>query len=162
MRYELKYIPYWGFIKISFFVNFLGGFVLGLIFALFFGFISAVVSNLPMMQEEFGSDSTPMGVMIFVLPFLYAFMASFFNTIVGLIFVFLYNIGTKFLGGFELDFEPVAQPMSTPPQPQYTQPYQQPMNPPYQTPPPPPPPPPPSIDNTAIDDEPKKDQGPEL
>lgn len=175
MRYELKNIGYWGFIKISFFVNFLGGLVIGFFYGLLFSLISAASQAFAPYQNEFG-DAFSSGAMIIVLPIFFAFAGSFFNTILGLIFVFIYNMGAKFLGGLEMDFEPVkaAEPPPQPYQQHYHQ-YAPPPPPQYQTPPPPPPPrpetpPPPPAPDTPQDqgtensgnnndDEPKKDQG---
>lgn len=109
MRYELKSIPYWAFIKIAFFVNLIGGFVIGIFYAIFFGLFMTAMSNLGQYGfEEFDDISAPLGFMVIFMPFFFAFACAFFNTLFGLIFVFIYNMISKLIGGLELNLEPVT------------------------------------------------------
>ena len=114
MLYEVKSIPYWAFIKISFFVNLIGGFVIGFLSApiigIFLGALTSVFYNL----DEMGGESYSVGMMMVVLPFVFGFAGAFFNTVLGLIFVFIYNLITKIVGGFQLNLETVPQSTDSP------------------------------------------------
>ncbi len=141
MRYELKSIGLWAFVKISFFLNLILGFIMGLLYALFFSFIVTVLSRFPGMQNnDLDTKSLPVGVMVIFLPILFAILGAFFNTVIGAIIVFLYNAIARMAGGFELEFEPMTVMVpSTPPPGNYSQPMytQRPTT--QATPPPPPP-----------------------
>jgi len=135
MRYELRKIGLWAFIKVFFFVNMVIGFIFGLIYAMFFGLIFAVMQNLPYMPDQ-GIEpppDTPIGVLIVILPFLFAIIGGFVYTVMGAIFVVIYNLVVKLTGGIEFNLEslvhltPAAQPA-----------YAQTHVPEYSTPPPPP------------------------
>ena len=47
MRYEIKSLGAWAFVKVSFFLNLIIGFVFGLLYAGFMGLMLAVSSSLP-------------------------------------------------------------------------------------------------------------------
>jgi outer membrane biosynthesis protein TonB len=135
MRYELRSIGIWSFVKVAFFVNLVAGFVSGILYALFFGAMMAAMSQLP----QFGGALEPMsgvgtGVMLVLFPIMGAFSAAFFGTLFGLLFVVVYNLTAKLIGGLELNFQ-LERPETTlePSRPQ----------PESGTPQPPPPPPPP-------------------
>ena len=84
MRYELKSIPYWAFIKIAFFINLIGGFIFGFFYAVFFSLFISVLQNIPAMYEfdNLGIETAPMGFMIIILPIFIGFFSAFFNTII--------------------------------------------------------------------------------
>lgn len=153
MRYVIKKIPYWGFVKISVFINFIFGFLIGLIYAFFFGLMMGAVRNLPGVAEEMGgAEPMAFGVMMILMPIIFAFGSAFFNTILGVILVFFYNILSGFIGGLELDLEPAYdESMQNRPQTAPAEPVPQQQV--YSTPPPTytetttPPPPPPQDDN---------------
>jgi len=150
MRYEIKSIGVWAYIKIGFFLNLLIGFVAGVFFAVFMSLQIA-------MMDQFGIgagagmavDDLPMGMMLILMPILFAIGGAVFYTLMGLIFVLIYNLVAKVTGGFEMDLRAVEQ--TVPVQPAVTStttPQWQPPPPPSSTPPPPPPSSaPPPVDN---------------
>lgn len=139
MKFELKSIGYWSLIKVSFLINLIIGFILGLFFALFVGFMLSVIEQfggmpgMPMYAEEMA----PIGIMLVLYPFMFAFFGAIFYTIFFLIVAFVYNMIAKVLGGIEFDLNEVQiRPVAytAPVSPSYAQPRQA-------APPPPPPPP---------------------
>ncbi|MGH8015806.1 MAG: DUF3566 domain-containing protein [Candidatus Zixiibacteriota bacterium] len=137
MRYELKKISLWAFIKVFFFVNMILGFLIGLLYALFFGFIFAIMQNLPYMPDQ-GIEpppDVPIGILMVFLPFLFAILGGFIYTVLGAIFVLIFNLVVKLTGGIEFNLESLVDIVPAP-QPSYAQ-TQMPQ---YSTPPPPPPP----------------------
>ncbi|HVP07332.1 MAG TPA: DUF3566 domain-containing protein [Candidatus Acidoferrum sp.] len=141
MRYELKSIGLWAFVKISFFMNLILGFIMGLLYALFFSFIVTVLSRFPgISNNDLDAKSFPVGIMVIFLPILFAILGAFFNTVIGAVVVFLYNAIARMAGGFELEFEPMAIMVpSTPPPGSYQPPIYAQTPPAPSTPPPPPP-----------------------
>ncbi|NOY89440.1 MAG: hypothetical protein GXO93_08675 [FCB group bacterium] len=120
MRYELKSIPIWPLTKVMFFLNLIGGFIFGFLYALFAGFIMTVMSQLPILQSEnMDMGKMSMGILIVVMPFVFAFFSAFFNTIIGIVIAFLYNLITRLVGGIELQLQLVGeeQPSQFKPQP---------------------------------------------
>nr|MBN2277875.1 DUF3566 domain-containing protein [candidate division Zixibacteria bacterium] len=169
MRYELKKVGYWSVIKVMFILNLIVGFIGGLFFAIFMGFILAV-------SEQFGGAVSPyfsqdfqtlsFGAMILIYPILFSLMGAFGYTLMALIVTFLYNMLARFLGGLEFDLTHIApkepiyqQPPTYPPQqPTYQQPPEQSL---YSPPPPPPPVQPlPSEMTPRPEDEKPKDDNP--
>lgn len=147
MKYELKSIGYWSLIKISFVVNLVIGFIVGLGMALLTGIMFSFAGRLagitgaPILTEEMPS----IGFLLIFYPIMGAFGAGVFNTILYVIIAFVYNVISRLVGGVELEFSEVRpQPISYPAQ-QPSQAYPQPPQPPIEQvrrPPPPPPPPP--------------------
>ncbi len=122
MRYEVKSVGIWPFIKVSFFFNLIVGFIFGLFYALFAGFIMAIMSRLSQFQPggfDFDLETMPIGLMVIVLPIAFAIMGAIFYTIIGIIIVLIYNLIAKIVGGYELILEPVGMgmPLAPPGQP---------------------------------------------
>ena len=169
MRYEIRSIGMWPFIKVSFFFNLVVGFVFGLLYALFAGFIMTIMSRLSQFQPsgfDFELEPMPIGIVLVVLPILLAVMAAVFYTMIGVVLVLIYNLIAKLAGGYELDLElaavggppmPGGQPMTAytgapsyvPPPPPGSQPQSTP--PPSSAPESPPLPPPPGSDDQRTD-----------
>ncbi|UCD93799.1 MAG: DUF3566 domain-containing protein [Candidatus Zixiibacteriota bacterium] len=139
MKFELRTIGYWSLIKISFVVNLIAGFIVGIGIALFMGLMisfaerMAGLAGMPPLPE----DMPPIGFLMILYPFMISFGAAIFNTILYVIIAFIYNITAKVLGGIEVELNEVKlQPVS------YAAP--QPVQP--QAPRPQPPPPPPAVE----------------
>jgi hypothetical protein len=110
MRYELRSISLWAFVKVSFFLHLIVGFILGLLYALFFGVFMTVLSHLPgMPYSELETKSLPVGIMVILFPIMFAILGAFFNTILGTVIVFIYNAVARMVGGIELDLQPVQE-----------------------------------------------------
>lgn len=135
MRYELKKIALWAFIKVAFFINMIFGFFLGIFYALFFGFFFAIMENMPYMPQQ-GIEpppDAPIGILMIIIPFMFALIGGFIYTIFGAIFVVIYNLVVKITGGFEFNLESLVQLAPAAP-PSYAQTHM----PEYISPPPPP------------------------
>ncbi|MCP4684925.1 MAG: hypothetical protein GY867_05685 [bacterium] len=165
MRYEIRSIGIWAYLKIGFFLNLLIGFIGGLFFAVFMSFQMALMDNLGLDPGPgFGGEELPIGILMVIMPIMFAIGGAIFYTLFGLIFVFIYNLVAKLTGGFEMDLRAVDQPppvQSVSPQPAapQTAPPASPREaaPPWQPPPPPPGTPPPPITDEHRPPEP---QGP--
>ncbi len=106
MRYELRSIGIWSFVKVAFFVNLVAGFVSGLLYAMFFGAIMAAMSQMPQFGGAFQEmQGVGIGAMLILFPIMGAFGAAFFGTLFGLIFVAIYNLTARVVGGLELNFQ---------------------------------------------------------
>lgn len=136
MRYELKKIGLWAFVKVAFFVNMILGFLIGILYAMFFGFFMAVLQNMPYLPDQ-GMEppaDAPIGIVMVMLPFLFALIGGFIYTVLGMLIVIVYNLVVKVTGGIEFNLESIVEVVPvTPPA------YAQPQAPAYSTPPPPPP-----------------------
>jgi hypothetical protein len=115
MKFEVKTIGYWSLIKISFVVNLIGGFVVGLGIALFMGLMITFtqrmtgIAGMPPLPEEMPS----IGLLLVLYPFMISFGAAIFNTILYVIIAFIYNITARVLGGLEVELNEVKlQPVS--------------------------------------------------
>jgi hypothetical protein len=80
------------------------GFILGLLYALFFAFILAIGSAFqPYGADEFGVAS--FGMVIVFMPLFFAFFSAIFNSIAALVSVLAYNFVARTMGGLEYDVE---------------------------------------------------------
>lgn len=118
MKYEIRSIGLWSFVKISFFLNLALGFLVGLLFAMMLGFVMTVSSQFPMLQQtETGLEGMSVGAMLFLFPIMIAFTMAVFHTIIGAVGVILYNFAARLLGGLEMALEETVVPspaLSTP------------------------------------------------
>ena len=118
MRYEVKSIGMWPFIKVSFFFNLIVGFIFGLLYAVFAGFIMTIMSRLSQFQPggfDFDMEPLPIGLMIVVLPIVMAVLGAIFYTIIGVVLALIYNLIAKIVGSYEFVLEPVAAEASSAP-----------------------------------------------
>jgi len=164
MRYEIKSVGMWPFIKVSFFFNLVVGLIFGLLYALFAGFIMTIMSRFSEFQPggfDFDLEPLPIGIMLVVLPILFAIMGAVFYTIIGVVLVLIYNLIARLVGGYELDLQLVAAGAPSIPggqpltgytgAPSYVPPPAT-GPPPQSTPPQVPPPPPPGSDDQRLDE----------
>jgi len=108
MRYELKSIGIWSFIKISFFVNLIFGFMMGIFYAIFIGVFMAPMGMLPMSEySDIDLDGSFMPILLILLPVMFAFGAAVFQTLVGVVLMMVYNMIVKLTGGIEFDLNRV-------------------------------------------------------
>ncbi len=136
MRYELKSVGLWAFLKVSFFFNLALGFIFGLLYSLVAGFVIAVMSRMPEFYSEFDFpvEPAPVGFMLVVMPIVFAVLGAVFYTLVEVVMVLLYNVIARIVGGFEFNLEPMAE---APPSPSGGPPLTAQTGPPSYTPPPP-------------------------
>jgi hypothetical protein len=109
MKYEIRSVGLWSFIKQCFFLSLIVGFIVGIFYALFFGLMLNVSSRFDLLRstnEDFASTS--FGVLMVVIPFGMALVSCAFNTLLGVIALVCYNGLAKLIGGLELDLVPVA------------------------------------------------------
>lgn len=123
MRFELKSIGVWAFIKVAFFVNMILGFLFGILYAVFFGFLMAIMQKLPYMPDG-GMEPPPdasIGVLVVILPFVFAIVGGFIYTVLGIIFVVIYNLVVKITGGLEFNLDSIVELAPAPTAPIYSQ-----------------------------------------
>lgn len=145
MKYELKTIAVWPFLRVAVLINTTIGFIGGIFYALFFNFFFSLLMNMPggLADELGGKPDLPTGIFIVIFPIMFAFIGGVFYTLLELLFILLYNLFASFAGGFEvvLVAKQEAQPMPSAPPQQYYANYSGYSQPSGFTPPPPPPPP---------------------
>ncbi len=121
MKYELKSIPVWAFLKISFFVNCVAGFILGIFVAPLVGLLSIVLVSLFQLQGTNFDFSHSLNSVMIATPFILSFVFAFLLTLFEVIVVFIYNIFAGFIGGLSIVLEPENSksivPVSQKPQP---------------------------------------------
>ncbi len=137
MRYEIKSIRLWSFLRIAFFLNVLVGFLSGFLMAFFTAFFISAWGSMGEMSP-YGFDmpqNFPFVFLFIIYPLLGAIFCAVFLTFFELVVVGFYNLVAKITGGLELNLKGVADEVPAH-QPIYAQ---------AQTPPSVPPPPPPPI-----------------
>ena len=102
MRYEIKRIDIWSIVKIVFLLSLLGGFIIGVFYAVIIGFISSMSSTM-------GGDgfTDALGVfggvaLIFIVIFCTIFFAVLY-TVLAAISAVLYNFFSRWAGGITLE-----------------------------------------------------------
>ncbi|MFZ1683520.1 MAG: hypothetical protein WAU88_05240 [Candidatus Zixiibacteriota bacterium] len=149
MKYELRRIPVFPVIKVTFLVSLVLGFAVGLLAAMFIVPLVAMMSRLGSAGDGMPSSDIPFGVLAIFLPILYAVLLAVMNSLMVLVATGAYNVIVRFAGGIELELESTDQGLPAPQQPVQPVYYAQAAPPPYAVPPsrpaPPPPPPPPPV-----------------
>ena len=141
MRYELKAIGIWSFVKVFFFFNLVLGFLGGLLVAAFSGLLMAAAGGLPGYDPDlFGGSAGPSSAFLIALPFFYSIAGAVFGTVFGAVGAGIYNLLAKLLGGLELTLDRVEL---VPAPPRYPAPYPSPAPPAEPT-----APRPPAVDNS--------------
>lgn len=114
MKYELKRISVWSVIKISFLINLVLGFLVGI----FYAFMLMLITMMPMyyMSDELGSGfpAALSGIMLIILPILMAGIMSVMNTILAAIATLVYNLSAKLVGGLEWELAQVTEKVAAP------------------------------------------------
>jgi hypothetical protein len=108
MKLELKRIGVWSVIKISFILNLMLGFVIGIFYAFLFIFMASLPMTLSN-EESAGVFSAFAGVAAILLPFICAIGCAVFNTLFAAICGLVYNLLVRATGGIELEFSQVVQ-----------------------------------------------------
>ncbi len=99
MKYELKSIPIWSFLKISFFVNLISGFILGILLAPFAGIFSVLVVTLFQLEGTNLDIGNSLDVVLIATPFILSFTFAFLLTFIELIVILIYNLFSNLIGG---------------------------------------------------------------
>jgi hypothetical protein len=109
VKYEIRSIGLWSFVKLSFFLNLALGFIVGIIYAILLGVVLSISSRMAILEQT-NEDLSQMsfGVMMVFIPIVMAFFMAVFNTIIGAIGVGLYNFFTRLLGGMEMELQEMA------------------------------------------------------
>ncbi|TFH64198.1 MAG: hypothetical protein E4G91_06555 [Candidatus Zixiibacteriota bacterium] len=108
MKLELKKISVWAAVKVSFVLNLIFGFIMGIFYAIFL----LLIASLPIgrMGEDYsGTFSAFAGIAAIFLPFLFAFFVGVIYTIIVAISVIAYNLIVKLTGGLEFEFKQVVE-----------------------------------------------------
>ena len=104
MKLELKRIPIWPAVRISFFLNLILGFIIGLLMAVLW----LPLMLLPGVLEgsgKFGEIGLAFGFVALLLPFIYAIVMAVLNTILVAIAAFAYNLIAGWVGGFQFEYD---------------------------------------------------------
>ncbi len=109
MRYELKSIGVWAFIKVAFIVNLLAGLIGGVFAIPFAAILMALTETAAYSDPElYYPEEGALGALVVGLPFLCGLGAAVAGTFFQLIVILMYNLITKLVGGFELVLQPAA------------------------------------------------------
>ncbi|MEW5795357.1 MAG: hypothetical protein AB1772_03255 [Candidatus Zixiibacteriota bacterium] len=110
MRYELKSIGIWSFVRVSFFVHLGFGFVIGLFYAAMLMMVFMAASTAPLDEfSELPFDIRTLGpIMMIILPFVFAVGGAVMGTLFGLVAVGFYNLVGRWMGGLEFEFREVG------------------------------------------------------
>lgn len=109
VKYEVRTIGLWSFVKISFFLNLALGFLIGIFVAMQLSLMSAMFSQIMAVDPSLPDiGAVAPGAILFFVPIMMAFFMAFFNTIFGSVAVLLYNLAAKAIGGLEMTLEPVT------------------------------------------------------
>ena len=110
MRYELKSISTWSYIKVMFFVNLIVGFVLGIFYGIFSGVFISIAAELMFFSEDaFGMQSGfPMALYVIAMGIMFSLGNAVFGTIFGAIIAGFYNLIVRMTGGLEFVLKPMA------------------------------------------------------
>lgn len=105
MRLELKRFEIWSVVKIVFLISLLIGFIFSLLYAGFFMVMGSFISAIG------GEDLTPMmpaSGLVFVLILVFGTVAiAVIYTIGAVVFTSIYNLFSRFTGGFVVDVEKI-------------------------------------------------------
>lgn len=143
MRYELKSIGIWAFVRVSFFLHLIVGFLFGLFYAAMLMLILTVASSGPLdTMSDLPFDMRAVGpLLMIILPIAFAVGGAVMGTLIGVVLIAGYNLIVRMTGGFE--FELAATSLPAPGAPATAVP--KPVDPLAFMPPPPPPPGSPTI-----------------
>ena len=144
MRYELKSISTWSYIKVMFFVNLIVGFVLGIFAGIFSGVFMSIAAELMFFPEDAFDMQTgfPIAIYVFAMGIMFSLGNAVFGTLFGAIIAGFYNLIVRMTGGWEFVLKPMANTHAAGPivarasQESLTA---EPLKPKYVVPPPPPP-----------------------
>jgi hypothetical protein len=121
MKLELKKISVWAAVKVSFILNLILGFIMGIFYAIFL----LMLASLPIGMMGDGSPrlfSAFAGIAAILLPFFFAFFLGVVYTIVVAISVIAYNLVVKLTGGLEFEFKQVVEIIPIPASAGFSQP----------------------------------------
>jgi hypothetical protein len=140
MKYEIKSLGLWAFIRVAFIVNLFAGFLAGLVAIPFMAvFIAAIQGYEYLESGAYIPDDGVLGFLLVGIPLFYALGSAVMGTLFQTLVVLAYNLIARLVGGFEVNMEPLQQTGPTAQAPVASAPTQ-----PVHFPPPPPPPPPPT------------------
>jgi len=119
MKIEVKKLDLWSVTRVSFLVYVVVGFLIGILYAGFFAMLAAVDPSFGGRGGMFGGGEVA-GIVIVLMPFLFALGAGFFYTLFTVMAVAVYNLAAGWVGGVEFTLgenstvlrptEPAVQP----------------------------------------------------
>lgn len=118
MRYELKSIRIWSFLKVAFFINLIMGFLFGILYAMMLPVLAKIAGMIPGFSGDLGyiADSSFV-ILLIVMPIAFAIQSALFLTLIGVVVVSIFNLVARIVGGVQVDLddvEPVAPPVVSP------------------------------------------------
>ena len=115
VRYEIKSLGIWAFVRVGFFLNLILGFIAGVFYSVLLGIIMLAGSALPgeYSDQFYGAELSVGAGFLVILPFITAAVIAVVNTILGVICLGAYNLLARLVGGFELTLDPVPTSAST-------------------------------------------------
>lgn len=115
MKYEIRSIGLWSFVKLSFFLNLALGFIIGILYAVFLGMMLSLSSRMAILEQA-NEDLSQIsfGVMMVFIPIVMSLFMAVFNTVIGAIAVGFYNFFSRLLGGMEMDLQEMADSPAPP------------------------------------------------
>lgn len=109
MRYEFKSISLWSVIRVSFFLNTVIGFMLGILFAFFLSIYITAATALPgLAAGGFDFSESSFGAILIFFPLIGAACGAVFHTFIAMVFCLAYNLISRITGGLEFDLKPVG------------------------------------------------------
>ncbi|MDF1544792.1 MAG: DUF3566 domain-containing protein [bacterium] len=141
MKFEIKSIGIWSLIKVSFFLNLVMGFLMGVLTVVFLIPMMALVSEMGGFPGMANQDiQLSFGAMLIIIPVVQSFTYAVFGTILVSLFAGLYNLIARLLGGIELSVADITIQLIPDPNPaeSFSSPVVAPAPPPPSTPAPPP------------------------
>ncbi|MDH3892133.1 MAG: DUF3566 domain-containing protein [candidate division Zixibacteria bacterium] len=115
MRYELKSLGIWSFTKVSFFINLVIGFILGLLYAILLPVMVSMAELGGFPGGAMNPSEVSFTAMLVILPIMCSLFAAVFHTMIGVLLVAVYNLIVRMMGGLEFDLDPVKQARSATP-----------------------------------------------
>lgn len=114
MKLELKRIAIWPIIKISFVVNLVIGFLVGIMYA--FMLMLIVFAPMSYLGRDFESEMPIAvgGFMLIILPIIMAGFMAVVNTIFAVIAALIYNLAAKLFGGLEAEYRIIEKDVVAP------------------------------------------------
>lgn len=109
MRYEIRTIGVWAFIRVAFFFNLVAGLLGGFFAAVALSLMVAVMTPFASLERNVTLESVPAAVLFILLPLFCSLVSGVVGTLLGALIVAVYNGLARLTGGLELELEPAER-----------------------------------------------------